>query len=666
MADQTAEGERYALLRWFVQNQPVDPRAVCYRCANLNQFRAVRVVERDDSTVRTIARAGDDVEFDGLSTEIGDETDSATVQVHDIDGDPLVSVPLVAAPGRYLLVLAPSWDGGVDPRDHTFFHELGQAVGNSVVPDEDSSRSTGPQERQDRDNGEMNDLDTARNAPGDRPRKLQALQTTAQDLVRARTKSEIAQVTTETARDVLDCPVTGMWLYDPQDDTLKPAAVTDDGRELLGDPVSFDRGESLAWEAFETGEIGQYDDVRTVDGAFNPTTPIRSEIDVPVGRHGVLTSATTRLAEFTDTDIDLLRILAANAEAVLDRTDREREIERYQEMVEVANDPIWAVDGNGRLTHLNKSFVELTGRSRQSLLDSPVADIFAPDVVERATEEVRALRASDSHSTTYEETVAVADDRPREFRIGLSLLFEDGEFTGTVFVGHDVTELRRNEQRLSVFNRVLRHNIRNQLTVILAHVAELASASDSRVAARAKRAQAAARNLHALAEKAQRFRRITDAAESEVGPIDVTALVDGAVEAVRDDNPDARISVSHPEAAWAEGHGTLEYAIEELLENAIRHSEADPEIEVAVTVSEAQKTVDVTVADNGPGIPRMERQVLESGLETPLEHASGLGLWMVRWATITAGGSLEIRDNEPQGTVFVLHLPRSTTPDLVA
>jgi signal transduction histidine kinase len=49
-------------------------------------------------------------------------------------------------------------------------------------------------------------------------------------------------------------------------------------------------------------------------------------------------------------------------------------------------------------------------------------------------------------------------------------------------------------------------------------------------------------------------------------------------------------------------------------------------------------------------------------LETPLMHASRLGLWMVRWTASTSGGATAIEDNDPRGTVFVLRLPRADPP----
>lgn len=70
--------------------------------------------------------------------------------------------------------------------------------------------------------------------------------------------------------------------------------------------------------------------------------------------------------------------------------------------------------------------------------------------------------------------------------------------------------------------------------------------------------------------------------------------------------------------------------------------------------------VEVGVADDGPGIPDHERAVLEDGRETPLEHGSGLGLWIVVWKS---GGAVEFEPNDPEGTVVTSRFdaaPRGT------
>ncbi|WP_330995642.1 ATP-binding protein [Halobacterium salinarum] len=64
-----------------------------------------------------------------------------------------------------------------------------------------------------------------------------------------------------------------------------------------------------------------------------------------------------------------------------------------------------------------------------------------------------------------------------------------------------------------------------------------------------------------------------------------------------------------------------------------------------------------SVKDDGPGIPQTEQQVITSGVETPLKHGSGLGLWIVSWLVTRSNGPLSFNENTPQGSIVTIHLP---------
>jgi len=70
--------------------------------------------------------------------------------------------------------------------------------------------------------------------------------------------------------------------------------------------------------------------------------------------------------------------------------------------------------------------------------------------------------------------------------------------------------------------------------------------------------------------------------------------------------------------------------------------------------------VAVTVADDGPGMPDLDREVLVSGraIES-LSHGSGLGLWLVYWIVHRSAGSITVLDRDPRGTRVTMSLPRA-------
>ncbi len=65
----------------------------------------------------------------------------------------------------------------------------------------------------------------------------------------------------------------------------------------------------------------------------------------------------------------------------------------------------------------------------------------------------------------------------------------------------------------------------------------------------------------------------------------------------------------------------------------------------------------ILVADNGPGISAADRDKLFMPYYSTKRRGSGLGLAIVRRIIAEHGGSIEVADNVPSGTVFTIELP---------
>jgi signal transduction histidine kinase len=94
-----------------------------------------------------------------------------------------------------------------------------------------------------------------------------------------------------------------------------------------------------------------------------------------------------------------------------------------------------------------------------------------------------------------------------------------------------------------------------------------------------------------------------------------------------------------------------------LLKNAVQHNDTDdPEVTVSATTGDG--TVEVAVADNGPGVPDERKEEIfgqgEKGLES---SGTGIGLYLVRTLVERYGGDVRVEDNDPEGSVFVVRLP---------
>ncbi|ERH13053.1 MAG: histidine kinase-, DNA gyrase B-, and HSP90-like ATPase [halophilic archaeon J07HB67] len=253
------------------------------------------------------------------------------------------------------------------------------------------------------------------------------------------------------------------------------------------------------------------------------------------------------------------------------------------------------------------------------------------------------------------------DDRRRVFDTSVEPVSDHrGQTTGYAVVVHDVTERHAYEKRLEVANRVLRHNLSNELNVVLGHANHVAdAATDPGLVAAAEEIRAAAVGLEETSEKARELvgsqpHHGNPEAIAVAEPTRRVAAQFGAPAEVRVSVVDTRAIVGSRQAYIT--------AVENLVENAVEHHDGDAT--VWIDVGETDDEVIVTVADDGPGVPETDRVAVERGSETPLEHTSGLGLWIAHWTATAVGGELRLGDREPRGTRVELRLPAAdASPD---
>jgi signal transduction histidine kinase len=213
----------------------------------------------------------------------------------------------------------------------------------------------------------------------------------------------------------------------------------------------------------------------------------------------------------------------------------------------------------------------------------------------------------------------------------------------------DVTDRRTREQQLSVLNRVLRHNLRNDLDVVLAH-AERIEDDDTRAVVRET-----ATDLVALGRKARRAQSVMTACTDPPSTVDLSELARSVAAEHDHKHDDATVETVGPERLPVSTHpDVLRQALDELVENAITHAEA-PSVELRVS-EPSDTAAAVAVADDGPGIPERERAVLQGSQETQIQHATGIGLWFVAWAVTQLGGDLRFTENDPHGSVVTIQL----------
>ncbi|CAM2897924.1 MULTISPECIES: PAS domain S-box protein [Halobacterium] len=164
--------------------------------------------------------------------------------------------------------------------------------------------------------------------------KLRALQETARRLTSAQSSAAVGEIAVEVAADVLGYDLTAVWEHDEQSASLVPLAATGATREAFDDIPTLQSGDSLAWDAFESAELHVYDDLEHQSDLVASGTPLESGLFVPLGGFGVLGVGATAGQTFSDTDVDLFRILGSTVAAALARATRETELQRQNERLD--------------------------------------------------------------------------------------------------------------------------------------------------------------------------------------------------------------------------------------------------------------------------------------------------------------------------------------------
>lgn len=233
-----------------------------------------------------------------------------------------------------------------------------------------------------------------------------------------------------------------------------------------------------------------------------------------------------------------------------------------------------------------------------------------------------------------------------------------GVLSGRVLSLRDVTERRQREQRLDVLNRLLRHNIRNELNVVRGKVelTEMNSDGDGE-----KTLEEAIERIDAIVARSDKVGRLSRLLEIDhTGALDIATELRGEYYQGTNPHPDAEITINLPDELYVSGGPSLVAAFDELVDNAVVHNDsATPSIRIAYDKSESNDEYAViTVEDNGPGIDQQEVETIVSGEETPLRHSSGIGLWLVHWLVVRVGGTLSF-ENTDDGCTVSIRLPRA-------
>lgn len=213
-------------------------------------------------------------------------------------------------------------------------------------------------------------------------------------------------------------------------------------------------------------------------------------------------------------------------------------------------------------------------------------------------------------------------------------------------------ELRQQTNRLFVINRLLRHEVLNAVTIIRGY----ATTQDAEIDA-ATVIEERSDTIEETIDEVKHLTRQTGEGQYTARPIDIERTLEESTRWVTDRYPDAEVAVEPiPDGAHVRADEHLAQVFSHLLENAIVHAE---DRTPTVSVTRTSTTVRVSVADEGAGLPAMQRELLEAGEIGEFDDpTTGFGLNIVRLLVEGYDGTIET-DVTSDGTTITVVLPRS-------
>jgi PAS domain S-box-containing protein len=295
----------------------------------------------------------------------------------------------------------------------------------------------------------------------ERERQLEALNRETPRLMSAETVEEVAERGVVAAREILDLQANAIHLYDAETNELAPIAHTDEVLELIGDPPTFRDGESIAWRVFADGNATAIDDIQADEDIYNPESPIRSELYLPLGEYGILLAGSPTPSEFDSQDVAIGELLAAHITTALSQVNTEQELREREAELEAQNErleqfasmvshdlrnPLSVASGtlelyqetsddshletiDTSLTRIQELITDLTALARQGIPDKNHEPVPVSEVARNAWELI------DTRSATLSTDPCTVSGDPSQLKTLFENLFRNAVGHG----GEDVT-----------------------------------------------------------------------------------------------------------------------------------------------------------------------------------------------------------------------------------
>jgi PAS domain S-box-containing protein len=341
-------------------------------------------------------------------------------------------------------------------------------------------------------------------------------------------------------------------------------------------------------------------------------------------------------------------------------------VEQYEALIDHSTDIIAQFDEAGTIQFVSPAVEQVLGYTPDELVGRPAFDLLHPEDRVSAMEAFDRIVDAPGESTERQEHRFQHAGGSWVWAESVTTNRTESALEGYVINSRAITERKQYEQRLEettkkleVLNRTMRHDIRNDMSIILGWGEVLEDHVDEAGREYLEKVLATGDHILELTESAGDYAEsLTDEAAVERKPTSLRSVLTNELSLRRESFPETEFAVAGeiPDVAVV-ANEMLGSVFRNLLNNAVHHNDAEePLVEIRCEVGDEMATV--RVADNGPGIPDDRKQsIFSKGENDPASQGRGIGLYLVETLTNQYGGTVRVENNDPTGTVFIIRLP---------
>ncbi len=420
-------------------------------------------------------------------------------------------------------------------------------------------------------------------------------------------------------------------------------------------------------------------DVREAAHYYELASDTRAEMCVPVMVNdrvvAALNAESPRLNAFDEDDLRLFRAIAAELAVALENARLFEEIRaaeaNYRDLFDNANDFIFTLDGNFRISSANKVVLKSTGYQLDEIIGVHMTQFVKPEHLPKLYKLLKNRLASPESPTTFELPILGKHAREILLEVTFRIRREGRRPISIHCIARDITQRRELEQQLQQTEKLsaigklvagVAHELNNPLTSIIGY-ANLLQKSDlpavyqtdlEVIFRQAERARLIVRDLLTFARKI----------DLETEPIDINEIIQSSLSLMKSHLHAHNVQVittldfGLPQII-ADPH-QLEQVFVNLINNAIHAlAKINPPRRLTIETKQVKNSIHVNCVDNGPGIPNnIINRIFDPFFSTKqVGEGTGLGLSICFGIISEHRGRIWTENAAEGGAVFHIELP---------